>query len=385
MNRTRKLAIAAGLISSFSMSLMAVAEPVVSQPSIPVVTPTANAAAGLQFNTNTHDFGRINDEAPVKKLFTFKNISQQTINVVNVRSTCGCTAGAPSKRVLAPGEEGSIEVTFNPQNRRGLELKTVTVETDFKPMPNYELHIQTTVLPRLVIEPSAVWFGEVPFGKGGVQEVSIVSRFNGFAISEAKVADDKAAGRFKIESLGADSVDLDGDKGTRVRYRITMLDGLPIGNHNTPMVLTSNDPKHPTISVSLAGRVVGELNVTPERLLVRHPAGETPFVAEAIIASRNGTPVNISSVELVDAPVEMSIALDVQPREPGSKSAYRIIAAGITPKFVNEIRGSVRIRTDSKDMAEINLPFMGLFQGAMPQQPVPGVGGGAPATPPQPK
>jgi hypothetical protein len=252
-------------------------------------------------------------------------------------------------------------------------------------MPNYELHIQTTVLPRLVMEPSAVWFGEQPFGKGGVQELSVTSRFPGFAISDARVADDKVANKFKVEKIASDLIDLDGDPGTRVRYRVTMVDGLPIGNHNAPLVLSSNDPKHPAITVSLAGRVVGELSVAPERLIVRHPAGETPFVAEAIIASRNQQPFTISSIELVDAPAEMNIALDVQSRDPGSKIAYRVISAGITPKFVNEIRGGVRIRTDSKDMGEIFLPFMGLFSGAMQQQPVPGVGGGAPATPPMPK
>ena len=46
------------------------------------------------------------------------------------RTSCGCTVAALQKTEVAPGEKGEITATFNIGDRTGVQMKTITVETD---------------------------------------------------------------------------------------------------------------------------------------------------------------------------------------------------------------------------------------------------------------
>lgn len=379
--------------------LMAIAGSVLAQP--PAMDPNTNPAKGpegmqpinaqptlaqtnkggaFEFVTMVHDWGAISDEDSVKTSFSFKNISDKTVKIINTKTSCGCTVGTPTKQVLAPGEEAAVEITFNPKGKRGLELKTITLETDYTPQPNVELHLKALVRPRMMVEPTSVWFGDLPLHKGADQELSIMSRMEGFQVTGFTMTDPK----FKVEQLPADKVEMDGGMVDRVRFKAHFTDDATIGTYSTGLVVTTNDPKNPTYTVSLAGRVVGELQPVPERLFVSMSAGKQPWTAEITINSRNQTPFEIYSVEPIDCPPEMKIVVDVisgSPTQPAARNSYRLKASGLTPATVTDVRGSVKVKTSVSGMEEFTVPLMGLWRG--PMNPAPGVGGASPVVNPK--
>jgi hypothetical protein len=82
-------------------------------------------AQTLTLNEETFDFGDINDLTAVTKTVTFKNSGDKTLEISGVKASCGCTTGKLVKKTYEPGEEGSVDITFNPKGKSGKQTKSV--------------------------------------------------------------------------------------------------------------------------------------------------------------------------------------------------------------------------------------------------------------------
>jgi hypothetical protein len=78
----------------------------------------------------TWDFGEVKEGQIVRHDFVVKNESQKTINIIEVKTTCGCTGSKIGKNTLLPGEETLLEVQFNTKGYSGLAEKYIYVQTD---------------------------------------------------------------------------------------------------------------------------------------------------------------------------------------------------------------------------------------------------------------
>ncbi|MFN8729521.1 MAG: DUF1573 domain-containing protein [Planctomyces sp.] len=351
-----------------------------------VPTPTIPAGCGLTFDTMMHNFGKIDDTTPVSHSYKVKNTSDKRISFTSVKASCGCTV-PKAPQFLEPGQEGTIDITFNPAGRNGRELKTVTIITDDPTCGTLTLHAESTVLKRVVVEPVAVWMGEIPFGNPGVQELSITGRAENFAIQQISL-DNK---NLKLEEIAKDQVELDGGTGIRYRYRVSAPATLPIGRFNGVVSVITNDSRSPSTSVVINGEVAGNIRLNPERFSVMMRGPAQPIRAEAQLQSRINQPIKILGVELVDVPAEMRAVVDVQPIAPGSRTGWRIVLSGTAPSDVAMIRGNVVVKTDQPNQTELRMPISGWMPpnlGAQTVQPVPGqpLPGGTvrPINPPKP-
>ena len=78
--------------------------------------------------------------------FTLTNNGKSDLLIRRVRSSCGCTAVAPSKSVIAPGESAPINVTFDSRGKRGRQSKSITVITNDPKNPTTTLRISSNVI-----------------------------------------------------------------------------------------------------------------------------------------------------------------------------------------------------------------------------------------------
>lgn len=104
----------------------------------------ANAPIAV-FNEKTHDFGAMKQGD--KKTFTFSltNSGKSDLLIRNVRSSCGCTAVAPAKKIIAAGETAPIKVTFDSRGKRGRQSKSITVITNDPKTPTTTLRISSNI------------------------------------------------------------------------------------------------------------------------------------------------------------------------------------------------------------------------------------------------
>jgi rhodanese-related sulfurtransferase len=77
--------------------------------------------------------------------FVVTNIGDETLNITNVRTSCGCTTAALAKRDLAPGESVNVEATVNTTGFRGTVTRTISVTTNDPSSPTAVLQIVITI------------------------------------------------------------------------------------------------------------------------------------------------------------------------------------------------------------------------------------------------
>ena len=87
-----------------------------------IMNPTlhVDAAKVLCVDNSSYDLGKMSEsDNPVSRTFRLRNVSNTPQRIVRVRTSCGCTAAAFDSTLIAPGEDVTITLTYNPKNRPG--------------------------------------------------------------------------------------------------------------------------------------------------------------------------------------------------------------------------------------------------------------------------
>ena len=86
--------------------------------------------ADIQFREKQFDFSDIVQGDKVSRKFSFRNAGTEPLMILNVQTTCGCTATDWPKQPIAPGDSSSLMVTFNSAKKVGRINKIVTIYTN---------------------------------------------------------------------------------------------------------------------------------------------------------------------------------------------------------------------------------------------------------------
>lgn len=85
-----------------------------------LLNPPLAAVQPLSFERATADLGALREEdAPVRCHFAFTNRSDETVAIVRVSVGCRCLSAEWPKGGIAPGAEGAVELTYDPENHPG--------------------------------------------------------------------------------------------------------------------------------------------------------------------------------------------------------------------------------------------------------------------------
>ncbi|MDH5476193.1 MAG: DUF1573 domain-containing protein [Cyclobacteriaceae bacterium] len=103
----------------------------------------------IQFEETIHDFGTVKEEdGAIVYEFKFINNSIDSIKILHVKASCGCTTPGWSREAIAPGASGYIKAQYNTRNRPGVFNKSLTVTTNISNNTVKRLYIKGNVVPR---------------------------------------------------------------------------------------------------------------------------------------------------------------------------------------------------------------------------------------------
>lgn len=95
------------------------------------VDDTQNAGK-VEWVNRSENTGKVPFGAPVTREFRMKNISQENLLLLQVRTTCHCVSLEWPREPIRPGETGVIRATYDGQ-REGDFYKIIAVNTNFDP------------------------------------------------------------------------------------------------------------------------------------------------------------------------------------------------------------------------------------------------------------
>ena len=85
-----------------------------------------DAAAKIEFKTETVDYGEITKGSDGVRVFEFTNTGDAPLIISKVSSSCGCTIPKKPEAPILPGKTGEISVKYD-TNRVGPIRKAITV------------------------------------------------------------------------------------------------------------------------------------------------------------------------------------------------------------------------------------------------------------------
>jgi hypothetical protein len=105
----------------------------------------------IELSTTSFDFGDINpDEGKLTEIFFVRNSGGNTLRIVSISTSCGCTEAEVSSEEIAPGEQTELVVTYDPSVHPGLVgriKRVVYVQSNDPLQEEVELELVGNVLP----------------------------------------------------------------------------------------------------------------------------------------------------------------------------------------------------------------------------------------------
>lgn len=212
--------------------------------------------AEKMFDHRNIDFGVVARGSDAVARVKITNLYKQAVHIADVRTTCGCSAGKPSKTSLESLEDGYIEVTMD--TRKFTRRKDSNVIITFDAPLHQEVRIPITAYIRtdVVFDPGSVNFGAVEHGKEATRTIKL--QYAGRSDWHVKEI------RSRSESVVAKAIETSRGNG-RVDYDIVvnLAPNTPAGAVREQLALITDDQNSPQVPLLVEATVEADVTVTP--------------------------------------------------------------------------------------------------------------------------
>ena len=106
---------------------------------------TLSSGPAIRFSETNWDFGQVISTEPQSHVFVVANVGNAELEILEVKTSCGCTTAGAWDRRVAPGKTGMIPIVFNPSKFTGPVTKLVTVTSNDPETPVQKLFIQAEI------------------------------------------------------------------------------------------------------------------------------------------------------------------------------------------------------------------------------------------------
>ncbi len=236
--------------------------------------------ARKMFTVTSHNFGTVAKGSKTEYRFVFRNIYEENLHVVGVRTSCGCTSPTITKQDLATHETAEIVATFNTRTFLGQHGATLTVTFDKPFYAEVQLRVAGNIRGDVMFDPPFVDLGNVDLGKGAERQVRVTH----VGSSPWEIKDVRSANANFEVSLSKPT-----HTGSKTVYDLVarLKPSTPPGYLKGQLILVTNDSRATQIPMDVEGRVVAEVTVSPQLLaLGAVTAGESVTKNVVIRANR---------------------------------------------------------------------------------------------------
>jgi hypothetical protein len=306
-------------------------------------------AGKIQFANTVYNFGTTSQVDSVTGTFTFSNAGEGELKIQKAVPSCGCTVASVKPDVLKPGEKGELVFTLRLGGARGHLEKHITVPSNDPQSPSVNLTIKADVVQLVEATPNQINVGDI--ARGATTNFTLeVRRTDGKKLSITNAeGSNKNAIQAKVEP---------GENEQSGKVLVTVEgDGAP-RRFVEQLKLFVDGGTQPATTVSVIGRVLGDISVTPESLFwgINDPQHWPGSYPEAMVTRQ----ISIAAPQL-SQPLEVQnitssvkeVSVQLVPGEKG-KSYTLVAKLGEVPK--ESERGTITFDTNVPSQPKVVVP-----------------------------
>ena len=286
------------------------------------------------------DFGTVARGADTRHTLKVSNLYEEDIYIVDVGTTCGCTAATPNKKLLKTGDVAEIEIVMNTVKFTHKKDSNVDVTLQFRgkqgrtDTQKIRVPIHAYIRTDVVLTPGNADFGTVEYNQGAERKIQIsYAGREDWRIQEVKAGHKNLTAQLKETRRG----------GGRVDYELTLtLDqAAALGDFQDRILLITDDRNSPEVPVLVTGRVAPDIEIVPGRyeLGKLNPAeekefsvvvkGNRPFIIEGIECEEHADCFEFKPVPEVPKTVHVVRFRVTAPNQPGEfAETFTVSVAG---------------------------------------------------------
>jgi len=296
---------------------------------------SAQAWADKMFKDGlVHDFGVVPKGAQLFHRFTITNIYSVKMEIVNIRSGCGCTSATSSVKVLEPRESATIDVTMDARRFSGSKTVIVYVTVGPEYVSTAEIRVTGNSRSDVVFNPGQVAFGVVSQGQKAEQTIEVeYAGTQNWQITEVISKDTPLEATFK------ESYRKPGQIGYQVS--VTLKPDAPSGNLKEFIHLKTNDTGTPLLSVLVEATIQSSISVSPALLSLGTIKPEESLTRRVVV--RASKPFKVLGVDGLGEGIE----LGTQPTS--EASMVQTVTFKCSIKQEGQFKKQLKIKTDLQE------------------------------------
>ena len=300
---------------------------------VEVKPPKKKKVPRIKVKKSVHNFGKVGPNKKYNCEFVFKNVGNGTLKITKVQSTCGCTVPQLKKKTYAPGESGTVNVTFRTPTREGKTTKRLYILSNDKKKPKVGLTLKATVELKIVFEPKSLDL-TLKAENAGIKPITIKSKDGqSFAIKSFTSSRDVITADFDPTVEATEFV-------LEPKVDIGKLKKNLKGNIRINVT-------HPQSSqINIPYSTLALFDVSRPRIVIQNADTEKPVVKTVWIKSNYGDKIEIESISSSNGHMEV---LSRQDEDKGVKLEVQVTPPPQTDKSKRYFRDELRIKVKGSD------------------------------------
>ena len=276
-------------------------------------------------------FGSVAKGADVVALVRVKNVYQETIEIANLTTGCGCVAWDESRKspvpfpILVPsGQTQVLHLRLNTIQYDG-ERKSKATITLFDRVHagseystrHVELPIEGYIRKDIVIEPGAVNFGAVDLGSTSARRVEI--RYAGrpdWKLISAKVSSPHLAVALNEISRGGGLVNYE--------LQVTLKPDAPVGNLRDQVTMVTDDLNNPETSILVEAKIEPDIVVNDVQFSSPLVPGTSQTRSVIVRGNKEFKIIELYREEKKDAKEAFKTAFKIKPLDKKSQTVHSL-------------------------------------------------------------
>jgi hypothetical protein len=311
---------------------------------LPILSAT-RAYADLECSEPLVEKGEVHSGVPLSHRFTILNKGPETIDITEVRPSCGCLAPQMSQRHLQPGQKSELVLEVNTltqpagENNWRITLRYKIGDGE-RELP---LYIRARIVTEISVEPpSLAIYTDSPIS----HEITVVDRRVEPLMVRA-VPTSSPQVRTHLGELHRDEAG-----HWRRSIRVEVLADCPAGTHDETLRICTSDPLYAELKVpfTIVKRPHLHVNANPASVVLTAPAQEALPARVVLLSAAEDRAVQIERIEADNAAIDCRWA-----QGPGTQATLKIrVDRSRIPG--DRLRGYVHVHLSKPASETITIP-----------------------------
>lgn len=208
------------------------------------------------FEETSHNFGVVAKGSDVSHRLKVTNIYEETVQIADVKTSCGCTAAKPSQTTLNSLETAYIEIVMDTKKFSRQKDSSLIITFSAPQYAEVRIPISAYIRTDVVMEPGSVNFGAVDQGTAATRTIEV---------SYAGRPDWKIVGIENLpETMKAELTETSRTaQGVNYSLKVHLDAKVSVGPFRGLINLVTDDANNPYVPLLVEGDVVPDIIVNP--------------------------------------------------------------------------------------------------------------------------